>query len=70
MKNKIREKLRSKLIESGFIEVNNAKWETLEHDVKTAIIPIIEKNKENFGVDSYAVIDAIYEVLDAMFQKK
>ena len=69
MKNYIREKLKSKLEETSFAGPD-VKWDTLEHDVKSVIIPIIEKNKENFGNDSYAVIDAIQQVFDGMFQRK
>ncbi len=66
MKNEIRKKLRSGLSESGF---DNDKWTQLERDVRTALMPIIEKNKANFGYDSYGVIDAIHQVFDGMFQK-
>ena len=67
MKNHIRKQLRAGLNESGF---DNLKWTELENDVERALMPIIEKNKHNFGNDSYGVIDAIHQVFDGMFQKK
>ena len=45
------------------------KWLRLEQDITDAIGPILDKHQDNFGSDSYAVIDAMYEVLDGMFQK-
>lgn len=42
------------------------KWSNLEKD----IMEIVEKYEGQFGVDSYGVADAIYQVLDVMFQKK
>jgi hypothetical protein len=46
------------------------KWHDLELDLSTCIEPLLEKYKNDFGVDSYGVIDAIYQVLEGMFQKK
>tara|TARA_R110002110_G_scaffold403776_1_gene621691 strand:- start:2165 stop:2680 length:516 start_codon:yes stop_codon:yes gene_type:complete len=45
------------------------KWDKLEKDVGSCITDIVETHKDNFGHDSYAVIDAIYQVMDGMFQK-
>lgn len=42
------------------------KWDLLEKD----IIEIVDKYSGDFGVDSYGVIDAMYQVLDGVFQKK
>lgn len=42
------------------------KWSELEKD----IIAISEKYEGQFGVDSYGVIDAMYQVLEGMYQKK
>jgi hypothetical protein len=42
------------------------KWSNLEKDM----MEIVEKYEGQFGVDSYGVVDAIYQVLDVMFQKK
>ena len=46
------------------------KWDVLEKEVSDAILPIIEKHKKDFGNDSYAVIDAVQQIFDGMFQKK
>ncbi len=45
------------------------KWDKLERDVGSCITDIIETHKDNFGYDSYGVIDAIYQVMDKMFPK-
>jgi hypothetical protein len=42
------------------------KWSALEKDISE----IVEKYEGQFGVDSYGVVDAMYQVLDGMFQKK
>lgn len=42
------------------------KWGELEKD----IIKIVEKYEGQFGIDSYGVIDAIYQVLEGIYQKK
>ena len=42
------------------------KWSSLEHD----LMELAEKYKNDFGQDSYGVVDAMYQVLDGMFQKK
>ena len=41
------------------------KWEALEKD----IMNVVDKHSGKFGVDSYGVIDAMYQVMDQMFQK-
>lgn len=41
------------------------KWESLERD----IMQVVDKHSGKFGVDSYGVIDAMYQVMDGMFQK-
>jgi hypothetical protein len=45
------------------------KYHTLEKEVSGCIEPLIEKYKSDFGNDSYAVIDAILQIVDGMFQK-
>lgn len=45
---------------------NKDKWVLLEKD----IMELTEKYKGDFGIDSYGVIDAMYQILDGMFQKK
>lgn len=42
------------------------KWSNLEEDM----MQIADKYSGEFGIDSYGVIDAMYQVLDNMFQKK
>lgn len=41
------------------------KWGELEKDV----MAIVDKHSGKFGADSYGVIDAIYQVMDGMFQR-
>lgn len=64
MKKYIKQKLR----ENWEPEIGD-KWGELERDVTLAIKPIIEKYKDKFGDDSYAVIDAVQQIFDGMFQK-
>lgn len=45
---------------------NEDPWDELEKD----IVAIAEKYEGRFGVDSYGAVDAIYQVLDGMYQKK
>jgi len=42
------------------------KWSKLEKE----LIELAEKYENDFGVDSYGVIDAMYQILDGMYQKK
>ena len=51
-------------------EGGSNKWNQLERDLSSCIEPLIEKYSTDFGNDSYAVIDAIYQIMDGMFQKK
>lgn len=46
------------------------KWNSLERELSSCIEPLIEKYSTDFGNDSYAVIDAIYQIMDGMFQKR
>ena len=48
----------------------NNKWDNLERDLSSCIEPLVEKYATEFGSDSYAVIDAIYQIMDGMFQKR
>jgi len=41
-------------------------WSELEKDM----MDIADKYSGKFGADSYGVADAMYQVLDGMFQKK
>lgn len=45
------------------------KYRNLERDLSDCIEPLVEKYKDDFGKDSYGVIDAIFQVLEGMFQK-
>lgn len=45
---------------------NQDKWTKLEKE----IVELAEKYENDFGVDSYGVIDAMYQILDGMYQKK
>jgi len=42
------------------------KWSSLEKDM----MELVDKYEGKFGSDSYSVIDAMYQVMDGMFQKK
>lgn len=42
------------------------KWKELEKEV----MQLIDKHADDFGVDSYGIVDALYQILDGMFQKK
>lgn len=45
---------------------NTDKWTKLEKE----LLELTEKYQNDFGVDSYGVIDAMYQILDGMYQKK
>lgn len=45
------------------------KWDRLEKDIESCIYPILKKHVNDFGDGSYGVINAMYDVLDKMFQK-
>ena len=47
-------------------KTSESKWSELEKDM----MELVEKYKGDFGVDSYGVVDAMYQVMDGMFQKK
>ena len=42
---------------------------SLEEDLKNCLEPIIRKHSSSFGNDSYAVIDALYQIIEGMFPK-
>jgi hypothetical protein len=48
------------------IETIRQKWSELEKDLSE----VVDKYEGKFGPDSYGVVDAMYQVLDGMFQKK
>ena len=41
------------------------KWSELEKDISE----LVEKYEGEFGTDSYGVVDAMYQILEGMFQK-
>ena len=45
------------------------KWGLLEMDVRALTDKIIERHKDNWDGDQYAVIDAIQQVFEGMFEK-
>lgn len=63
-----------------FNELNNFNWDDVLKDERTSqdkwselekdMMELVEKYKGDFGVDSYGVVDAMYQVMDGMFQKK
>jgi hypothetical protein len=46
------------------------KYSELERDFSACIEPLIEKYKYDFGNDSYGVIDAMFQIMEGMFQKR
>ena len=72
LKNMIKEEIK-RAIKEGFewddVLNSDDKWTQLEKDVNDSIRPLVDKYSKDFGNDSYAVIDAIYQVMDGMFQK-
>jgi hypothetical protein len=47
-------------------EIENDPWTDLEKDM----VELADKYSGKFGVDSYGVADAMYQIMDTMFQKK
>tara|TARA_R110002051_G_scaffold246323_3_gene305916 strand:+ start:1543 stop:2355 length:813 start_codon:yes stop_codon:yes gene_type:complete len=45
------------------------KWGLLEMDVRALTDKIIDQHKHNWGDDQYAVIDAIQQIFEGMFEK-
>ena len=54
------------VLKTGRTENEQDKWSMLEKDMTE----LVEKYKDDFGVDSYGVVNAKYQVLDGKFQKK
>lgn len=63
MKNDIRKVLRE------YWDNQPDKWGLLEMDVRALTDKIIERHKDNWNGDQYAVIDAIQQVFEGMFEK-
>ena len=55
--------------ESYWRPEDDRKWELLDKDVKYIVERLIERHKDNWGGDEYAVISAIEEILEGMFQR-
>ena len=66
MKHLIKRVLRE---ESYWQPEDDRKWELLDKDVKYIVERLIERHKSNWGNDQYAVISAIEEILEGMFQR-
>jgi len=68
LKNMIKEEIK-RAIKEDFewddVLGSDDKWNQLERDVRD----LVDKHSKNFDKDSYEVIDAIYQVMDGMFQK-
>ena len=63
MKNDIRKVLRE------YWDDEPDKWGLLEMDVRSLTDKIIERHKDNWDGDQYAIIDAIQQVFEGMFEK-
>tara|TARA_R110000796_G_scaffold103920_2_gene213401 strand:+ start:60 stop:269 length:210 start_codon:yes stop_codon:yes gene_type:complete len=55
--------------ESYWQPEDDRKWELLDKDVKYVVERLIERHKSNWGEDQYAVISAIEEIINGMFQR-
>ena len=66
MKDLIKKVLRE---ESYWQPEDDGKWELLDKDVKYVVERLIERHKSNWGEDQYAVISAIEEIINGMFQR-
>tara|TARA_R110002110_G_scaffold294151_1_gene508129 strand:- start:608 stop:835 length:228 start_codon:yes stop_codon:yes gene_type:complete len=57
------------LKETYWQESDDQKWNNLEKDLRYVVERLIERHKDSWGGDQYAVMGAIEEVLLGMFQK-
>jgi len=48
---------------------DDEKWDLLEKDLRFVVEKIIGKHKSNWGDDQYAVIGAIEQIFEGMFNK-
>jgi len=48
---------------------DDEKWDLLEKDLRFVVEKIIDKHKSNWGDDQYAVIGAIEQIFEGMFNK-
>ncbi len=65
----IKESIKKVVGESYWQPQDDRKWELLDKDVKYIVERLIERHKSNWGNDEYAVISAIEEILEGMFQR-
>ena len=57
------------LQETYWQQSDDDKWNKLERDLTYVVERLIERHKDSWGGDQYAVMGAIEEVLDGMFSK-
>tara|TARA_R110000787_G_scaffold155819_1_gene269607 strand:+ start:4501 stop:4728 length:228 start_codon:yes stop_codon:yes gene_type:complete len=57
------------LKETYWQQSDDDKWNSLEKDLRYVVERLIERHKDNFNGDQYAVMGAIEQVLEGMFQK-
>tara|TARA_R110001606_G_scaffold378352_2_gene537969 strand:+ start:1698 stop:2519 length:822 start_codon:yes stop_codon:yes gene_type:complete len=55
--------------ENSWQVTDDDKWNKLEKDLRYIVERLIEKHKDNWGGDQYAVMGAIEQVLEGMYQK-
>ena len=65
MKNRIKKILREEYWHVG----DDDKWNNLEKDLRYVVERLIDRHKDSWGGDQYAVMGAIEQVLEGMFQK-
>ena len=59
----------TKLQEDYWQAGDDEKWDNLEKDLRYVVERLIERHKDSWGGDQYAVMGAIEQVLEGMFQK-
>tara|TARA_R110001583_G_scaffold3173_2_gene20778 strand:- start:41281 stop:41508 length:228 start_codon:yes stop_codon:yes gene_type:complete len=57
------------LKETYWQEGDDDKWNNLEKDLRYVVERLIKRHKGNWNGDQYAVMGAIEQVLEGMFQK-
>jgi len=55
--------------ENSWQVTDDDKWNKLEKDLRYVVERLIQKHKDNWGGDQYAVMGAIEQVLEGMYQK-
>ena len=59
----------SNLKETYWQPSDDDKWNDLEKDIRYVVERLIDRHKDNWGGDQYAVIGAIEQILEGMFAK-